>query len=153
MSEIYEKARKLGEKEDRKQVAEGRYPYVPSLDYMVHDVDRLPQVKVGLIEIPLSLVVGTKTVGRTNAFARNFMPVLAEKSEFAAKWSSLYEYQVSEGIQDPVKVFEFIGRFYIQEGNKRVSVLKFVDAPSVMADVTRILPEKTDDPEVAGYYE
>lgn len=153
MSEIYEKARKLGEKEYRKQVAEGRYPYVPSLDYMVHDVDRLPQVKVGLIEIPLSLVVGTKTVGRTNAFARNFMPVLAEKSEFAAKWSSLYEYQVSEGIQDPVKVFEFIGRFYIQEGNKRVSVLKFVDAPSVMADVTRIMPEKTDDPEVVNYYE
>ncbi len=153
MTEAYEKARKLGEKEYRKRVAEGSYPYVPALDHIVTEVDTFPQASVGLMEIPLSLVVGTKTVGRTNAFARNFMPVLEEKTEFAAKWSNLYESQVEIGIQDPVKVYEFLGKFYIQEGNKRVSVLKFVDSPTIMADVIRILPPKSDDPEITNYYE
>ena len=32
-----------------------------------------------------------------------FMPLLEENTEFAAKWSSLYSAQLSEGFTDPIK--------------------------------------------------
>ena len=43
-----------------------------------------------------------------------------------------------------VKAYEYMNKFYIEEGNKRVSVLKYYDAVSVPGYVTRILPAKTD---------
>jgi hypothetical protein len=50
-----------------------------------------------------------------------------------------------------VKAYEYMGLFYIEEGNKRVSVLKYLDTPSIYANVTRILPKKTAETEL--YYE
>lgn len=44
------------------------------------------EVNLGLVDIPLDQIAGTKTAGRTNAFASNFMPLLPRDSEFAVKW-------------------------------------------------------------------
>ena len=44
-------------------------------------------------------------------------------------------------------------RFYVQEGNKRVSVLKFLDAPTVSARVTRLYPGTWDSVESRLYGE
>ena len=41
----------------------------------------------------------------------------------------------------------------MEEGNKRVSVLKYYDAVSVPGVVTRILPPKTEEKENKIYYE
>ena len=41
----------------------------------------------------------------------------------------------------------------MREGNKRVSVMKYLDASHIMAKVIRIFPEKTDEPSVELYYE
>ena len=60
---------------------------------------------------------------------------------------------MEEGIRDPILVYEFMHQFYVQEGNKRVSVMKYLDASHIMAKVIRILPEKTDEPSVKLYYE
>lgn len=68
------------------------------------------------------------------------MPILRENTEFAYKWASLSESHVNEGIREPVKAYEYMNEFYIEEGNKRVSVLKYYDAVSVPGIVTRILP-------------
>lgn len=149
----YSKAKKLGEREYRKRLVKGQYPYLPSLEEMVNGVDRMPEIDLGLAEIPLDMIVGTRTTGRQNAFAANFMPLVGEDSEFAAKWSSLYDSQVEEGIRDPVKVYEFMNRFYVQEGNKRISVLNYVGAVSVLADIIRIKPPKTDTEQSRTYYE
>ena len=46
-----------------------------------------------------------------------------------------------------------MGRFYVQEGNKRVSVLKYFEAGSVTGNVTRVVPKYNDTPEVRLYYE
>lgn len=105
------------------------------------------------MEIPLSLVTGTRTAGRQNAFSKDFLPILPENSEFARKWITLYEAQMEEGIRDPILVYEFMHQFYVQEGNKRVSVMKYLDASRIMAKVIRVIPEKTDDPSVKLYYE
>ncbi|MBO5504328.1 MAG: BMP family ABC transporter substrate-binding protein, partial [Lachnospiraceae bacterium] len=115
--------------------------------------DILSEESVGLTEIPLDMIAGTRTAGRQKAFAANFMPLLKYDSEFGNKWSNLYDAQLSEGIRDPIKVYEYMKRFYVQEGNKRVSVLRFVGAHDVMADVTRLLPKKTEDPQIKLYYE
>ncbi|MDO4614341.1 MAG: BMP family ABC transporter substrate-binding protein [Lachnospiraceae bacterium] len=153
MIEDYEKAKKRGERAVRRAGAEGKYPYLPALDAWLEGLPPLSEEVIGLTEIPLSMIVGTKTVGRQNAFAYNFMPILAPKSEFAIKWSSLYESQLEEGIREPIKVYEYMRRFYVQEGNKRVSVLNFVEASSINAEVVRILPPRTEDRESRLYYE
>ena len=56
----------------------------------------------GLIEIPIDRIVGTKTAGRTKAFASNFMPLLDEYSEFAGKWNHLYEAPYQRGDREPI---------------------------------------------------
>ena len=100
------------------------------------------EVSLGIDQIPLRLVVGTCTAGRTNAFADNWMPILEWGSEFSAKWASLSDSQVNEGIRDPIKVYEYMNKFYVLEGNKRVSVLKYFKAVTVNAQVIRKIPKK-----------
>ena len=148
----YEKAKRLGEKSYRHEVVRGRYPYLPALDDMLADRDALNEESIGVCEIPIALVCGTLTEGRQKAFAKNYMPLLDEDSEFAAKWIHLLSYQESEGIADAVKAYEFMGRFYISEGNKRVSVLKYLGQPDILADVTRILPPEDSTSKEARVY-
>ena len=50
-----------------------------------------------------------------------------------------------EGIREPIKAYEFMNKFYVEEGNKRVSVLKFFDAVSIPGNVTRIVPPRTEE--------
>ena len=38
---------------------------------------------------------------------------------------TLYNAHLEEGIHDPIKCYEFMNRYYVLEGNKRVSVLSF----------------------------
>ena len=154
MIELYEKAKRLGEMSYRHEVIRGRYPYLPALDEILRNRERLNEENVGLCEIPISLISGTLTKGRQEAFAKNYMPLLSSETEFASKWIALLEYQEAEGIRDPVKAYEFMGRFYISEGNKRVSVLKYLGQPDILADVVRIFPpENSDAKEVKIYYE
>ena len=153
MIEDYAKAKRIGDRECRKAVCEGRYPYLLSLDSIAPDAMNLSQEPLGIKEIPISMIAGTVTAGRQNAFSYGFMPILAEKSEFATKWSHLYDSQKKEGIHDPILCYEYMNRFYVQEGNKRVSVTKFTKGYSVAADVRRLIPKKTNDPEVIIYYE
>lgn len=152
-TEEYQKARKLGTKDYQKALSEGHYPYLPALDYMLESRTTMKEENVGLREIPLDFVVGTVTTGRQDAFARNFMPLLGSDTEFASKWISLYNYQTDEGIADAITCIEFMGKFYVSEGNKRVSVLKYLEQPTILANVTRVLPPQSDDVEVKIYYE
>ncbi|MBF1103740.1 MAG: hypothetical protein HXL50_09655, partial [Solobacterium sp.] len=113
----------------------------------------LPKVYVGILEIPLDLVVGTITSSRATSFTESWMPTLDEDTEFAAKWSRLYDAQIEEGIREPIQVYEYMHAFYVKEGNKRVSVLKYLQAPSIMAEITRIMPVHNDSQEMQVYEE
>ena len=53
----------------------------------------------------------------------------------------------------PIIAYEHMNKFYVLEGNKRVSVLKYFKATSIMGEVTRIVPRKTDDKNIKIYYE
>lgn len=149
----YTGAVKLGRKQYQAALSKGEYPYLPVLDDILSYTDIVSEVSLGLMDIPLHKIVGTKTAGRTNAFANNFMPLLSERSEFGAKWANLYDCQIDEGIHDPIIAYEFMNQFYVVEGNKRVSVLKYLNAFSITGTVTRLIPKRTDDKDSRLYYE
>ena len=148
----YSKAHKAAVKAYR-QGLHGGYPYLPVLDELLSFTDTVGETDLGLIDIPADLIRGTKSAGRTKAFASNFMPLLDEDTEFAANWSALYQSHLEEGIREPVIACEFMNSYYIIEGNKRVSVLKFSGAVSVAGYVTRILPAPADTEEYRIYRE
>lgn len=140
MIDEYLKARKAAEKEYKAKLAKGEYPYLQALDDILPGNNTMAQQALGLIEIPVELIAGTKTRARQNSFAPDFMPLLGPDTEFASKWSNLYLAQMEEGFNTPIRVYEYLHRFYVIEGNKRVSVSRFLEMPTITADVTRIIP-------------
>lgn len=156
----YNEAKKRAETEVKRAEETNQNPYVAALDDILQTEKQKTdepaiyhEETVGKLEIPPHRIIGTKTVGRRDAFSAGFMPLLEPSSEFAAKWQNLYAAQIDEGFRDPIKVFEYRGFFFVQEGNKRVSVARFLNMALIEATITRILPPKTDDPAIRQYYE
>ena len=153
MLEDYRNALRAGQRAYRACVARGQSPYLKVLDEILNGVDIVAQEPLGLVDIPAESIVGTKTSGRHTAFAANFMPLLDDDTEFAAKWSNLCDAHLEEGIHTPIIAYEYLNRFYVQEGNKRVSVLKYYEAVTVPGTVTRLIPARNDTLENKIYYE
>ena len=153
MREAYRDAKKRADEAVKKANREGRDPYLPVLDEMIRQADIKKEVSLGLLELPLSRIVGNKERGRNNAFACNFMPLFDEGTEFAMKWSSLHDSVLQDGVRDAVKVYEYMNRYYVQEGNKRVSVSRYCESEFLTCDVTRLIPAETDTKEYRVYQE
>lgn len=149
----YRIARELGQKEYRACVSSGRNPNLLVLDTVLQFYETQGEENLGLIDIPLERIAGTKTAGRTNAFAANFMPLLDEGTEFAAKWSSLVDSHLEEGIHDPISAYEFMNRFFVVEGNKRVSVMKYFNAATIPGNVKRVIPKPQSTEKSKVYFE
>ena len=150
----YTKALKQGRRYYKDCMLQGGHPYPQVLDELLARTTTAGTINLGIVDIPTEQIVGIKTAGRKTAFAGNFMPLLDEDSEFAHKWISLCaDHLGDEGIREPIVCYEYLGRFYVLEGNKRVSVLKSFDAPVIPGVVTRILPAWSEDEEIRIYYE
>lgn len=151
--EDYLKAQKAGKREYQYRMMRGQQPTLEVLDDILPVKGSYSEVSLGLVQIPMEQIVGTKTGGRSSAFASNFMPILKDNTEFARKWVALSDSHLQEGIREPVKAYEYMNKFYILEGNKRVSVMKYYDAVSVPGEVIRIIPKRTEEKENILYYE
>lgn len=151
--EDYSKAYKMGRKDYQMRMLMGKQPTLDVLDDILPPKSSYSEMPLGLVQIPVNQIAGTRSAGRSNAFASNFMPIMSEKSEFAAKWIRLSISHEEEGIRDPVKAYEYMNRFYILEGNKRVSVLKYFGAVSIPGNVIRLIPKRTNEKENKIYYE
>ena len=151
--EQYAAALKAGQKYYKDAVSRGEYPYPPALDDILKNVPVAGYAELGLVDIPMNRVAGTVSVGRVAALAGNLMPLLPANSEFGAKWINLCDAHLEEGIREPVRCYEYMGRFYILEGNKRCSVLKSFGAPTVQGKVTRVVPRYSEDHDVQVYSE
>ncbi|MCR5305881.1 MAG: BMP family ABC transporter substrate-binding protein [Oscillospiraceae bacterium] len=147
----YVKAQKSAEKQYRQAIARGVYPYLTALEDLLRSGSEEGRVPLGQIEIPVSMIAGTASAERTKAFASNFMPLLDYDTEFGAKWSALYDSVQEIGVNEPIKVLEYMQRFYVIEGNKRVSVSRYNGAVSIEAQVTRVLPRANDSVEYRIY--
>ena len=151
----YLRAQKQAQREYRECVMAGKNPYPAVLDEILPGSVSPDIVQdIGLVEIPTARIVGVKSAGRIAAFTATFLPLLEQETEFGAKWAALCEAHLGEaGIQDPIVCYEYLGNFYVQEGNKRVSVLRYFGSPRIPGMVRRILPAKSDDPAIKAYYE
>ena len=153
-NEEFSQALKLGQKEYKEAVAAGKHPHPLVLDDILQENVAETVVDVGLVEIPAERIIGVKAAGRVTAFSASFRPLLDAYSEFGAKWISLCAAHLGEtGITDPVLCYEYLGNFYVQEGNKRVSVLRHFGSPRIPGHVKRVMPAKTEEPRILAYYE
>ena len=152
--EEYARALRAGQKEAKELLAAEKDPHPAVLDAILPAGTPETYQEVGLLDIPIHMIAGTKSAGRVSAFSAGFLPLLPIDSEFAIKWVNLCAHHMGEeGIHDPILCYEYLGRFYVQEGNKRVSVLKHFGAARISANVRRILPKPSDEPSVRAYYE
>ena len=149
----YGKARREGLREYAAAVQAHQDPYLPVLEDREPDLARLNRRSLGIQNVPLEQISGSVSQGRSYAFARNFFPLLESGSEFAGKWNRLYASVEEEGLNQPVTLLEYMGSYYVAEGNKRVSVMKCMNALDIEASVTRVIPPRTDDPENISYFE
>lgn len=151
--EDYARAYRAGKKDYQARMLRGEKPTLAVLDDIMPERGRYHEAPLGIVQVPIDQIVGTKTMGRSSSFAGNFMPILRDSSEFASKWSILSESQRKEGIRDPIKAYEYMNKFYVEEGNKRVSVMKYFGAVSIPGNVIRIVPQRTEEKENKIYYE
>ena len=152
--EEYLKALRLGQREYKDLHAAKKDPHPQVLDEILPANTGDVIVSVGVKDIPAEQIVGTKSAGRITAFTPSFLPLLSQETEFSLKWVDLCLAHMSdEGIREPIVCFEYLGNFYVQEGNKRVSVLRYFGAGRITAEVHRIMPPKSDDPRIRAYYE
>ena len=153
MSEDYQIARRMAEAAVKAAIKEGKSPYLPVLDAIPEIKDSVGEKYIGILELPVSYIIGNKEASRNNAFANNFMPLLEEGTEFSIKWDNLCESCRVEGVRNGIKCYEYMNEYYVQEGNKRVSVSRYLKMGFIHSEVTRILPPKSDSKEVKVYYE
>ncbi|MCP5454698.1 MAG: BMP family ABC transporter substrate-binding protein [Thermotogae bacterium] len=150
----YEKAMRIGKRDFSANIYSGNQGYLMSFETMLENVEIIGEKNIGLIDIPTKKIAGTYYQSRALSFSKNYYPLLDSKTEFANKWCSLLEAQYSEGIRDPIEVYEYLNWYYVVEGNKRASVMKFLNAFSVKGTVKRIIPEWDEfDNEIRIYYE
>ncbi len=144
--QAYEKALALGKKEGQK---------LSALETVLAE-ERIfspKEMPLGQVQIPLELIVGTKTESRGNSFSKSFYPLMELHTEFSDKWIRLYQTHLDEGIHDPILAYEYMNRFYVVEGNKRVSILKYLKAATIQGNVIRIIPPMTGEKQKRIYYE
>lgn len=153
-TEVYEKALKEGQREYRECILKRIDPNPLVLDDILDPAVSENAVDVGQVNVPLQRIVGTKTAGRVTAFTPSFRPLMDPESEFGRKWISLCADHLGDtGIQNPIECYEYLGDFFVQEGNKRVSVLKYFGAARIPANVKRIMPVMDDSPRIKAYQE
>ena len=151
--DAYRNARKRGLKESAADRARGGSGYLPVPDVRREECGVLAYVSQQPRLISLARVAGTYQVNRATAFAPNFMPILQEGTEFCNKWEGLFNSHMQVGIRDAIQVYEYLWKYYVGEGNKRVSVLKYVGNTAFEAEVTRLVPQYDEEnPDVVRYY-
>lgn len=129
-------------------------PYLNEMYNEVDDSTVAERMDLGILEIPVRQIVGSASDFPEMQYTYDFMPLADANSEFAAAWCQLYlEYLSDKGLTTPIECVEYMGRFYVVDGKKRVSVLKAHGEIRVQAHVTRLVPAYSNEKQVKQYYE
>lgn len=151
---VYRKAHKAGQKATRRLLRKGSDPYLKVMDRVIDLSTTAERIDMGVMDIPIDKIAGITDAEKSELYTYDFLPLSAPNGEFASKWTRLYWYYLSNhAVCNPVACFEYMGKFYIADGIKRVSIAKCHGLPTIPATVTRILPANTQDKEVQNYLE
>lgn len=112
------------------------------------------QVELGVYDIPVNQIIGVANNVNNQFYTSDFLPVPSINTEFAEKWCNLYkQYLNDREVGNPIQCYEYMGKFYVADGKKRVSIARVHGAVLIKAEITRILPAKSDEPRIRSYYE
>jgi hypothetical protein len=91
--------------------------------------------RLGLRDVEVSKIVGS--VDRYEAFDRGFMPA---KASLAERWKRV-DRAFHSGLDLPAVRLYMIGdSYFVEDGNHRVSVARYQEAPTIEADVIEFFP-------------
>lgn len=155
VQELYLNAYGKGISSLRKTEKEGAPMHLQVLEATLDKTRVAYKTDLGVMEIPVSQIVGVLAAnGKQQLYTPDFLPLSSPKSAFAQQWCQVYlEYLSDKGLRAPICCYEYLGRFYVQDGVKRVSVLKADGASTVSAQVIRLMPKYTKEQNVQRYYE
>lgn len=138
----------------RKSTITGMGAALPVLASVLDQNKVAGEQDLGVVDIPVSQIVGIASDSDRDIYVTDFLPLLSVKSKYAERWTQLFmEYLSDAGLADPIRTYEYMGKFYVVDGKKRVSVVKALGAMTIKASVTRIMPVRTDEPRIRSYYE
>ena len=138
----------------RKNSANVEMAALPLLKTVLDTYNVAGETDLGVVKIPVKQIVGVVAEKDRDAYVSDFFPLPSVNSEFAEKWTMMFMENLSDaGLSNPIRCYEFLGKFYVVDGKKRVSAVKAQGTVMIDAQVTRILPVETDDPEIQSYYE
>lgn len=113
------------------------------------------RLDLGVLDIPVNLIVGVAEENeKTSLYTGDFLPVSPVKSKYADQWREIREQFVCEkGFHKEIRCYEYLGRFYVSDGLKRVSVAKYHQAEVIKSQVIRLMPVRTESMKIARYYD
>lgn len=116
-------------------------PYLIDMDDEVDESDIVHIEDLGLIDIPVRQIVGAAFDYSDINYTFDFKPLVSPDSDYAEEWRKTYQVHLSvRGLSDPIECIECLGRFYVVDGKKRVSVFKIHGDVTTKARVTRWIP-------------
>ena len=138
----------------RRNSADVEMAALPLLKTVLDTYKVAGEADLGVVKIPVKQIVGVAAEEGRNNYVSDFFPLPSVNSEFAAKWTSVFMEHLSDaGLSEPIRCYEFFGKFYVVDGKKRVSAVKAQGTVMIDAFVTRIMPAESDDPQIRSYYE
>ena len=138
----------------RKAAANGTESTLLLMQSVLDENKIVNKVDLGEVNIPVNQIVGAVSNEDQECYTADFLPLPSVQSGFAEKWTRIYmEHLTDRGLEEPIRCYEYLGKFYVIDGKKRVSVLKADGTIMVKAYVTRIMPEKSEEDRVRSYYE
>lgn len=156
-NEVWEKYSAVQNKAKRVMRKEAENSAVCSLlrmDAVLEHEKVSEEVEVGVCEIPVDQIVGIASDSDKECYTADFLPLPSVTTGFAEKWCNLYlEFLSDRGLVDPIQCYEYLGKFYVVDGKKRVSISKVCGAMVIKAQVTRIMPVLSEDPAIQSYYQ
>lgn len=93
----------------------------------------LATIERGLQEIRLDAIVGS--VGRYQDFTRTFLP---RHDGEMARWVGLKTAVAHLQAFPPIQVYQIGGVYFVQDGNHRVSIMRYLGAETIAAYVTEV---------------
>ena len=98
-------------------------------------------------------IIGTINLDRHYCFSKSYYPLPHfDSGDFAYKWTRVLS-DTSKWLDYPINCYEFLHNYYVKEGNKRVSVSRYLNLPGIKANITRIIPLNLEREEVRCYHE
>ena len=150
----YRAAQKRALKQQKKDEKQGNKQEPEELSAIIRENTEAERVELGVMDIPTDQIIGVAEDDGKNMYAADFMPVSFAGSNYAYQWRELcMDYRKDKEFFSPLHCYEYLGKFYVIDGKKRVSVLKYLKAPTACAYVTRILPVLSEEKHIQIYYE